>query len=120
MIKKFCWDTLCLPKLEGGVGFRSIFDVSNALFCKLWWNLRSKPSPWGAFMINKYCKKLHPIVAQCRVASLIWKKLVFVRELIKHQIWWKIEKGDASFWFDNWTTMGALISHLSKSKRGRN
>lgn len=45
------WDTLCLPKYKGGVGFRSVFDVSNALFSKLWWNLRSKPSPWGLYHI---------------------------------------------------------------------
>lgn len=30
------WDTLCLPIEEGGVGFRSLHDISKALFCKLW------------------------------------------------------------------------------------
>lgn len=30
------WDTLCLLKEEGGVGFRFLHDVSKALFCKLW------------------------------------------------------------------------------------
>lgn len=64
------WDTLFLP-MAGGVGFRSILDVSNALFCKLWWNLRTKPSPWGAFMANKYCKKLHQVIDQSRCASTI-------------------------------------------------
>ncbi|KAH0757915.1 hypothetical protein KY290_021408 [Solanum tuberosum] len=68
-------------------------------------------------MINKYCKKLHHVVAQCRGASLIRKKLVFVRELIEHQIWWKIEKGDASFWYDNWTTMGLYITSFLKQER---
>lgn len=91
------WDNLCLPKAEGGVGFRSIVDVSNALFCKLWWNLRSKTSMWGNYMINKYCKKLHPVVAQNKGASRIWKKLIIVRELIEHQIWWKIERGILAF-----------------------
>ncbi|KAK6803734.1 hypothetical protein RDI58_001518 [Solanum bulbocastanum] len=27
----FNWDSLCLPEDEGGVGFRLLFDVSNAL-----------------------------------------------------------------------------------------
>ncbi|KAK4721460.1 hypothetical protein R3W88_011693 [Solanum pinnatisectum] len=66
-------------------------------------------------MINKYCKKLHPVVAQCRGASPIWKKLVFVRDLIENQIWWKIEKGDASFWYDNWTAMGDLYHILPEA-----
>ncbi|XP_070042576.1 uncharacterized protein [Nicotiana tomentosiformis] len=30
------WQKLCLPKEEGGLGFRSLFDVSRALFAKLW------------------------------------------------------------------------------------
>ncbi|XP_075108937.1 uncharacterized protein LOC142180767 [Nicotiana tabacum] len=34
------WDTLCLPQ-EGGIGFRSLHDVSKALFCKLWTGLGS-------------------------------------------------------------------------------
>ncbi|KAG5574847.1 hypothetical protein H5410_054981 [Solanum commersonii] len=39
------------------------------LFCKLWWNLRRKPSMWGSFMVNKYCKKLHPVIAKGKGAS---------------------------------------------------
>lgn len=30
------WKNLCLPKEEGGLGFRSLHDVSRALFAKLW------------------------------------------------------------------------------------
>ncbi|XP_060211975.1 uncharacterized protein LOC132639553 [Lycium barbarum] len=29
------WDKLCLPKDEGGIGLRSLTDISNALFAKL-------------------------------------------------------------------------------------
>ncbi|XP_075087611.1 uncharacterized protein LOC142169621 [Nicotiana tabacum] len=29
------WLNLCLPKVEGGLGFKSLFDVSKALFAKL-------------------------------------------------------------------------------------
>jgi len=36
------WSELCKPKEEGGLGFRSIFDVSKALFAKLWWVFRTK------------------------------------------------------------------------------
>lgn len=110
------WDTLCLPRKEGGVGFRSLRDVSNALFFKLWWNLRSKPSQWGSFMVNKYCKKLHPVIAQSRGASTIWKKMVMMRELMEHQIGWQIKKGNSSFWFDNWTILGALYHLIPEAK----
>lgn len=50
------WEDMCLPKNEGGLGFRSLQDVSKAMFAKLWWNFRvSTDSIWSAFMWNKYC-----------------------------------------------------------------
>ncbi|KAH0669175.1 hypothetical protein KY289_023668 [Solanum tuberosum] len=58
-------------------------------------------------MWNKYCKKLHHIVAIGRGASHIWKKIL-VREEIEHNIWWKVTTGNFSIWFDNWTKQGAL------------
>ncbi|XP_019230623.1 PREDICTED: uncharacterized protein LOC109211536 [Nicotiana attenuata] len=30
------WNTLCMPYEKGGIGFSSLYDVSKALFCKLW------------------------------------------------------------------------------------
>ncbi|XP_059289496.1 uncharacterized protein LOC132043021 [Lycium ferocissimum] len=108
-------EALSLPKDKGGLGFRSLFEVSNALFCRLWWNLRTKPSLWSSFMIKKkYCKKLHPVIAHAKGASSIWRKLIIVRELVEHQIWWQVKKGDSSFWFDNWKNLGALY-HVKDS-----
>ncbi|XP_075077069.1 uncharacterized protein LOC142163822 [Nicotiana tabacum] len=40
---------------EGGIGFRSLHDVAKALFSKLWWNFRTKPSLWSSFVCQKYC-----------------------------------------------------------------
>uniref|UniRef100_A0A1S4DHZ1 Reverse transcriptase domain-containing protein n=1 Tax=Nicotiana tabacum TaxID=4097 RepID=A0A1S4DHZ1_TOBAC len=44
------WNTLCLPVEEGGIGFRSLYDVAKALFSKLWWNFRTKSSLWSSFV----------------------------------------------------------------------
>lgn len=30
------------------------------------------------------------------------------REEMEHEIWWQVKSGNSSFWFDNWTTLGAL------------
>ncbi|XP_070012048.1 uncharacterized protein [Nicotiana sylvestris] len=49
------WNTLCMPVEEGGIGFRSLHDVAKALFSKLWWNFRIKPSLWSSFVCQKYC-----------------------------------------------------------------
>lgn len=59
------WEALCLPREEGGIGFRSLHHVADTLFAKLWWNFRTSISSlWSAFMWNKYCKKWPPVVAQ--------------------------------------------------------
>lgn len=102
------WDKLCLAKVEGGLGFRSLYDTSNALFGKLWWNFRTSTAMWSTYMGNKYCKKLHPVIAQAKGASQVWKKMVKVRENMEHLIWWQIKSGNSSFWFDNWIKHGAL------------
>nr|XP_016466901.1 PREDICTED: uncharacterized protein LOC107789578 [Nicotiana tabacum] len=49
------WSILCMPVEEGGIGFRSLYDVAKALFSKLWWNFRTKPSLWSSFVCQKYC-----------------------------------------------------------------
>ncbi|XP_060210556.1 uncharacterized protein LOC132637493 [Lycium barbarum] len=64
-------ETLSLPKDGGGLGFKSLFEVPIALFCRLWWSLITKPSLWSSFMINKYCKKLLPVIAHAKGASSI-------------------------------------------------
>lgn len=40
----FLWKNMCFPKEEGGIGFRSLYVVSKALFCKQWWNFRTTSS----------------------------------------------------------------------------
>lgn len=55
--------TLCLPREESGLGFRSLHDINSALFVKLWWTFRtSTPSLWSSYMCHKYYKKLHPTI----------------------------------------------------------
>ncbi|XP_060211883.1 uncharacterized protein LOC132639457 [Lycium barbarum] len=35
------WNKLCYPNGEGGLGFKSLNDISRALFSKLWWRLKT-------------------------------------------------------------------------------
>ncbi|XP_060183197.1 uncharacterized protein LOC132613164 [Lycium barbarum] len=57
--------------VENGLGFRSLNDMSLALFAKLWWNFRTKPSLWNAFMGNKYLKKNNSILVPWKQGSLV-------------------------------------------------
>ncbi|XP_075091457.1 uncharacterized protein LOC142171669 [Nicotiana tabacum] len=63
------WKNLCLPKEEGGIGFRPLNDVSRALFAKLSWRFRTTKSLQSNFMWNKYCKKELPTVLHFRGGS---------------------------------------------------
>lgn len=93
---------------KGGVGFRSLHDVSKALFSKLWWNFRTKPTLWGVFMSQRYCKKLNPIIVPLRAGSHVWRRMLECRDLIEHQIGWHPRMGSALFWYENWTGLGTL------------
>ncbi|XP_059295507.1 uncharacterized protein LOC132048838 [Lycium ferocissimum] len=81
------WNKMCLPIKEGGLGCRSLHDVSMALYCKVWWNFRTKPSLWHAFISNKYCKRENSVVVQWRYGTQTWKKMLEAKDLIEHQIW---------------------------------
>ncbi|XP_019240115.1 PREDICTED: uncharacterized protein LOC109220106 [Nicotiana attenuata] len=106
------WSNLYMPYEEGGIGFRSLHDVSKALFCKLWGNFRTKPSLWSSFMSQKYCKKFNAVIVPWREGSHVWRKMLECRDLIEHQIFWKLRMGSALFWYDNWTELGALYFQL--------
>uniref|UniRef100_A0A0V0IVJ9 Putative ovule protein n=1 Tax=Solanum chacoense TaxID=4108 RepID=A0A0V0IVJ9_SOLCH len=91
------WEELCYPKLEGGIGMRSLNDVSKALYSKLWWNFRTSTSLWSTYMWNKYCKKQHPMLAMSKGDSYVWKKMVeIIGEEVEHNIWWQIKSGEVS------------------------
>ncbi|XP_019256289.1 PREDICTED: uncharacterized protein LOC109234676 [Nicotiana attenuata] len=106
------WQNLCLPKEEGGLGFRSLHDVSRALFAKLWWIFRTTKSLWSNFMWNKYCKKEIPTVVQFRRGSNVWRKMLNAREEVEHEILWEFKSGTTNIWHENRTGLGVLYHVL--------
>ncbi|XP_075076724.1 uncharacterized protein LOC107810356 [Nicotiana tabacum] len=106
------WKNLCLPKEEGGLCFRSLHDVSRALFAKLWWRFRTTKSLWSNFMWNKYCKKEIPMVVQFRQGSHVWRQMLNAREEVEHEILWELNSGKTNIWHENWTRLGALYHVL--------
>jgi len=80
------WDVICRPKEEGGLGIRSLFDVSKALFAKLWWIFRTQKSMWTIFMWNKYCKRHAPQVVEWKGGSQTWKYMIEARNYVDQEI----------------------------------
>lgn len=92
------WNDLCYPKQEGGLIFISLDDVNTTLFAKLWWIFRTSTSSlWAQFLWNKYCKKMHPVIAINIGACQVWRKMVKVGEEIEHEIWWQLFLADKAF-----------------------
>ncbi|WMV32542.1 hypothetical protein MTR67_025927 [Solanum verrucosum] len=107
------WKDICVPKEEGGLGLRSLFDTSKALFAKLWWNFRTTNTLWSNYMWIKYCKRHRPQTIEWRGGSQVWKNMILARNFFDQEIWWEPKKGDVSVWFDNWTQLGDLHYHMN-------
>ncbi|XP_075095490.1 uncharacterized protein LOC142173745 [Nicotiana tabacum] len=101
-----------LKRKGGGIGFRSLNDVSRALFAKLWWRFRTTKSLWSNFMWNKYCKKEPPTVVRFRGGSHVWRQMLNAREEVEHEIVWELKSGTTNIWHENWTGFGALYHVL--------
>ncbi|XP_059306374.1 uncharacterized protein LOC132057787 [Lycium ferocissimum] len=106
------WNKLCYPKGEGGLGFRSLNDISKALFSKLCWRFRISNSLWSNFMWNKYCKKVRPTLVQWKGSTQTWKYMLEASNDIEHHIWWEPHQGSISIWYDNWLKIGALNDQI--------
>ncbi|KAK4731320.1 hypothetical protein R3W88_024308 [Solanum pinnatisectum] len=102
------WNDMFLPKEERGLGFRSLIDVSKALFAKLWWDFRTKNTLWSNYMWNKYCKRHGLQTVEWKGGSQVWKLKLQARDYIDQDIWWEARGGHASLWHDNWTQLGEL------------
>ncbi|KAK4737149.1 hypothetical protein R3W88_000846 [Solanum pinnatisectum] len=105
------WIKVCLPKQKRGLGFRSLFKVSQALYAKLWWKFRTQNNLWSNFFWNKYCKKHIPSFVQWKGGSQIWKHMLENRDVIEQHLWWEPKGGTSSIWYDNWTNLGPLHLH---------
>ncbi|XP_059306149.1 uncharacterized protein LOC132057525 [Lycium ferocissimum] len=115
------WDNMCYPYEEGGAKFRKIQDTCNAFTTKQWWNLRTGQSLWKDFMLNKYCQRIHPVVKRWYSGnSHSWNAMCKIKRKMDNHILWKIGKGDIAIWYDNWTSLGALVNYLPEDRKPRN
>jgi hypothetical protein len=67
------WRSLCLPKDQGGLGFRLMKDVNLSLISKLGWNLLTNHnSSWVSLYQNKYIKYGNLLSSPLSSGSWIW------------------------------------------------
>nr|XP_016485712.1 PREDICTED: uncharacterized mitochondrial protein AtMg00310-like [Nicotiana tabacum] len=112
------WNNLCLPKDEGGAGVKKMENIIDTLSNKRWLRFRTQPSLLANFLKNKYCKRAHPPNKKLNPTdSHIWRNMLKIREKAEKNIRWEIQKGNCSFWWDNWIGKDALANILQGSGR---
>jgi hypothetical protein len=102
-----CWDKLCRPKEQGGLGLRDPFIMNKVLSAKIWWRWLKNPKDlWARLWRKKYA----PNVAEKNLilwngdnpGSLIWTASKQNRQLVTRHAFWEIGNGEtALFWKDS-------------------
>lgn len=114
---KVAWYTVCQVKTEGGLGIRDLRVVNRINVLKLIWRLLSGTSLWGKWIKSNLLKQksFWEISETTQVGSWMWKKIIKMRDIARS--FHKKELGNGrqtSFWFDNWSERGVLISVLGE------
>jgi len=107
------WSAVTSPKKSGGLTIRETRLSNIALLGKLVWNLLyDLQKLWVRVLSHKYIKggDIWNIKAKENI-SLIWRSILKALEALRQGFQFCIGDGSSSFWYDNWTGLGALY-HL--------
>ncbi|GJV67976.1 hypothetical protein Tco_1483485 [Tanacetum coccineum] len=113
---KVAWDTICLPKQEGGVGIRSLEIFNITLMITYIWNLVTNRESLWVRWVHTYKLKGRtiwdiPVKAEM---SWGWRKLLQIRELVKPFFWKKLGNGmSTSLWFDRRNSQCPLTQYIT-------
>ena len=98
------WITVCLPKSEGGLGFRWRKDLIMASSIHLGWTAFSSSTMWASWFKAKYFKGFSPWHPRALISgSCIWRQIKSRSHFLFQSSHWILGDGkDISFWHDKW------------------
>ncbi|XP_048605708.1 uncharacterized protein LOC106424118 [Brassica napus] len=99
------WEKVCLPREEGGMGFRMIHEFNLALLAKQLWRLVQFPDSLVARVLRgRYYKMSSPLrVISASNPSYVWSSISAARKLLLTGIRQKIHSGyEVKVWEDPW------------------
>ena len=99
------WDKICIPKTEGGLGFRDLKSFNIALLAKQLWRLVQHPSSLLAKVLKGRCfRNSNPIdVEKPSNPSYVWRSLMAAKPLLKSGMWKSIGSGyNNRVWNEPW------------------
>lgn len=104
------WDSLCTPRMHGGLGFRRMHDHNRALLSKHAWTLTQDTTrPFALLLKGIYLQNKNMLHLEVpRTASYFWKGLTATRDIIKKGACFRIGSGNnADIWEDPWIPWNA-------------
>ncbi|GJU80367.1 putative gag-pol polyprotein [Tanacetum coccineum] len=113
---KVSWDSVCMPKPEGGLGIHRIDDFNVALMAThIWSILTHRESLWVKWVHTYKLKGCSFWDVPCRCdVSWGWRKLLQIRSTIRPFIWHKINNGKStSALFNRWADLRPLKDMFS-------
>ena len=116
---KIAWETVCLPKSEGGLGLRSFYRWNRVLCLRfLWLLLSDSKSLWVTWHKEFHLKgKSLWAVEENALDSWAWKQILKLRhEGIRFSTPILGNGNSISFWFDPWTPLGQLIKWIGPAQ----
>ena len=96
------WETLCLPKNEGGLGFKELRKFNEAMLAKQVWRLiHDKDSLFYRVFKAKFFPSSDIFSAQVKLGSSAWHSILSARKVIATGARWRIGNGQSVRVFHN-------------------
>ena len=100
------WDTICMLKSQGGLGFRKARILNNANLMKLGWKLiHNRETLWVQVMRSKYNSgdQVVPDIYKSKTDSNVWKGINQIWTTFQRNFIWRVGNGlTTSFRKDHW------------------
>lgn len=99
------WDSICTPKLAGGLGFKNFFDINRFMLAKLGWLMASMDDRlWVTMLAIKYLRGKSFFRCISIAGDLcIWKGILSTRNLVRRESYFRIGNGwRIDVWEDPW------------------
>ncbi|XP_062028618.1 uncharacterized mitochondrial protein AtMg00310-like [Rosa rugosa] len=116
------WEKLCVPKSEGGLGFRNTVHFNQALLAKQGWRILQNPD---SLIDRMYKAKYFPncgfmeAKGRGKSSSYAWKSIMHGRELLRKGIRLQIGNGSQAYvWTDPWLPIAHSFRPISVPMEG--
>ena len=111
------WHNICQPKMAGGLGFKRLDIMNEALLLKVAWHLITEPHKLCVQVLStKYGVPPSeiPHTLPTRYCSHLWKSVGRVWDYAKRGIRWNVGNGwKVKFWWDCWATAPFTLADLA-------